>query len=212
MSELNPYQQLGINENASFDEIQVAKQNLKTKYQNDTQVLEQIEIAYDAIIMDRLRLRQEGKIKVPEQIRFPERKEAKPTGSIPKNQTPSLANTPTWVKNIINLDQPSVREFSISGVIFLALITASFLSQDTETLPLLFTIGIAASFFTLYRKEKLFWRSVGISFLTFIIAFGLGSLFVNVINNSGLNPSMTTEQFISLFTFCLLWFTSNFLR
>ena len=73
MTELNPYEQLGVTENSSFEEIQTAKQNLKEKYQNDLPVVESIEIAYDAIIMQRLRLRQEGKIKVPEQIRFPEK-------------------------------------------------------------------------------------------------------------------------------------------
>lgn len=212
MSELSPYQQLGVGEDASFDEIQIAKKKLREKYQNDAQVLEEIEIAYDAIIMDRLRLRQEGKIKVPEKIRFPEKTVEPPKNKTISNYTPSLPNTPTWLQNIIRIDQPSVREVSLSGLAFLALIAASILSQSSETLPLLLTIGVGASFFILYRKERLFWRSVGIVFLSFVIAVSLGSVLANLIINSGFNLTIATEQFISLFTFCLLWLTSNFLR
>ena len=65
MSEQNPYEQLGVTENSSFEEIQAAKKRLYDRHGNDSTVLEEVEIAYDSIIMDRLRLRQEGKIKVP---------------------------------------------------------------------------------------------------------------------------------------------------
>lgn len=210
MSELNPYQQLGVGEDASFEEIQVAKENLKQQYQHDAQVLEGIEIAYDAIIMDRLRLRQEGKIKVPEQIRFPEQKVQPKPSKIINNYTPSLPSTPNWLQNII--DRPSVKELSISGLVFLGLITASILSQNSANLPLLLTIGVGTASFSLYRKERLFWRAVGLIFLTFVIAVSLGSLLGNVLINSGMNLSMTIDQFISLFTFCLLWLISNFLK
>jgi hypothetical protein len=212
MSELSPYQQLGVGEDASFEEIQFAKENLKQQYQNDAQVLENIEIAYDAIIMDRLRLRQEGKIKVPEKIRFPEKKVESDKKSTIINDYVSLPKAPNWLQNLINIDQPSVREVTISGLVFLGLITASIFSQSSETLPLLLTIGVGIGFFSLYRKEKLFWRSVGIVFLSFIVAISLGSLLANLIINSGFNLTISTEQFISLFTFCLLWLTSNFLR
>ncbi len=210
MSELNPYQQLGVSENASFEEIQIAKENLKNQYINDDQVLENIEIAYDSIIMDRLRLRQEGKIKVPEKIRFPEKKVEKEKSSFINNYTPSLSNTPNWLQNII--DQPSIREVSLSGIAFCVLMIASVLNQNSDSLPLFLTLGVGIGFFILYRKDRLFWRSVGIIFASFIVAVTLGSLFANLIVNSGLNWDITKEQFISLFTFSLLWLNSNFLR
>ena len=55
MSEQNPYEQLGVTENSSFEEIQAAKKRLFEQYGNDSAVLETVEIAYDSIIMDRLR-------------------------------------------------------------------------------------------------------------------------------------------------------------
>ncbi|WP_017804012.1 CPP1-like family protein, partial [Nodularia spumigena] len=72
MSDQNPYEKLGVSEDASFDEIQDARNRQLEQYNGDAKSLELIEVAYDAILMDRLRMRQEGKIKVPERIRFPE--------------------------------------------------------------------------------------------------------------------------------------------
>jgi len=64
MSEQNPYEQLGVTEESSFEEIQEAKQRLVQQYQNDSKIVELIEAAYDSVLMDRLRMRQEGRIKV----------------------------------------------------------------------------------------------------------------------------------------------------
>ena len=75
MIEQNPYEQLGVTEGSSFEEIQAAKKRICDANNNDPKLVESIEAAYDAVIMDRLRLRQEGKIKVPERIRFPESSE-----------------------------------------------------------------------------------------------------------------------------------------
>ena len=65
MSDQNPYEKLGVTEDASFDEIQDAKGRLMQQHRGDQKLVESVEAAYDAIIMDRLRMRQEGKIKVP---------------------------------------------------------------------------------------------------------------------------------------------------
>jgi len=211
MNELNPYEQLGVTENASFEEIQTAKQNLKEKYYNDPPVLDAIEIAYDAIIMQRLKLRQEGKIKVPEQIRFPEKIK---TVEIPKtlswgnNQiTPRFSS---WLQDL--LDQPSWKDLSLNGIIFLALITISIFNQNNENLPLFLTIGVLTNFYFLYRKQKLFWRSVGITFIAFIIGICLANILFNLLTTSGLIINLSSEEFATLFTFCLLWLISNFIR
>ena len=210
MSELNPYEQLGVTENASFEEIQIAKQELQTKYQNDSQVLENIEIAYDIIIMQRLRLRQEGKIKVPEQIRYPEKiKTIEPKKSIaisnPINPKISL-----WFNDL--LDQPSLKNISISGVVFLVLIFVSIFSADVSILPLLLTAGVGTSFYVLYQKQKQFWRSIGITFIAFIIGVCVANILLSLLIGSGFNVSLESEKFASLFTFCLLWLVSNFTR
>lgn len=209
MSELNPYEQLGVKEDASFEEIQKAKKKLKDKYENNPQQLENIEVAYDAIIMQRLRLRQEGKIKVPEQIRFPE-KTVEPKKVAVISNAPKTANISLWFNNII--DQPSGKEILINSLIFLVLIVISIFNNSSETLPLLLTVGVGTGFAVLYRKQKAFWRSVGITFITFIVGVCLANVIFSLSLNAGLNLSLSPEQFASLFTFCLLWLVSNFTR
>ncbi|WP_017292826.1 CPP1-like family protein [Geminocystis herdmanii] len=210
MSELNPYEQLGVTENASFEEIQIAKQNLQAKYQNDSQVLDNIEIAYDIIIMQRLRLRQEGKIKVPEQIRFPEKiKTIEPKKSIAISN-PISPKISLWFNDL--LDQPSLKNISISGVVFLVLIFVSIFSANVSILPLLLTVGVGTSFFVLYQKQKQFWRSIGITFIAFVIGVCVANILLSILIGSGFNVSLESEKFASLFTFCLLWLVSNFIR
>ena len=65
MSETNPYVQLGVSEEASFEEVQAARAQLLSQCQGDDRRTQAVEMAYDAILMDRLRQRQEGRIKVP---------------------------------------------------------------------------------------------------------------------------------------------------
>ena len=82
MSEQNVYYEtLGLTEASSFEEVQSAKARLVAECEDNPQKKESIEAAYDAILMERLRLRQEGKIKVPDRIRFAEKqtKSAVPT-------------------------------------------------------------------------------------------------------------------------------------
>jgi len=59
MSDQSPYEKLGVSEDASFDEIQDARNRLFEQYSGDSKSVEIIEAAYDAILMDRLRMRQE---------------------------------------------------------------------------------------------------------------------------------------------------------
>lgn len=87
MSDKNPYETLGIDENSPFDEIQATRNRLVQEHAGDRKQLEAIEAAYEAILMDRLRLRQEGKIKVPDRIRFPERLLNHRQNSLPLRQS-----------------------------------------------------------------------------------------------------------------------------
>ena len=92
MSEKKHYETLGLDENSSFEEIQGARDRLLKEHNGDRQRSEAVETAYDAILMDRLRLRQEGKIKVPDRIRFPER----PVESAASPVSLSPKQAPDW--------------------------------------------------------------------------------------------------------------------
>jgi len=64
MSQPSPYEQLGIREDASTEEILEVRNRLLSEADSvgDRQQRDRVEAAYDAVLMDRLRLRQEGKI------------------------------------------------------------------------------------------------------------------------------------------------------
>ncbi|MCC5626233.1 CPP1-like family protein [Nostoc sp. CHAB 5715] len=119
MSDQNPYEKLGVSEEASLDEIQDARNRLFEQHSGDAKHLEVIEAAYDAILMDRLRMRQEGKIKVPERIRFPELRVQSP----PKESPTPREQSPAWLQRM--LDQPTPADIFLPGAWFLGLSSIS---------------------------------------------------------------------------------------
>ncbi len=207
MSDKNPYEILGVTENASFEEIQAAKQRISKEYSEDNKKLESVETAYDSIIMERLRLRQEGKIKVPEKIRFPER-----SVEVPKSKTPIVSNNRTnWLQELA--DNPSQREILITTGVFLglAIITVMVLnSNNNAPLPLLMGLGFLSSIYLINLKEKRFGRSFLISLLALVGGVGLGTAIASALRGSGVFVS--TEQVASAVTFTFFWFASCFLR
>lgn len=211
MNNSNPYEQLGVREDASFEEIQRARKRLQEQYSNNPQVLESIEIAYDAIIMQRLRLRQEGKIKVPDQIRFPEKMQENRNSNIPP--LVESINVPNFPISLGGFCAPnSPKSLLISGLIFLVLIFWGFFSATGENLPLLLTGGVATCFVFLFDKTRLFWRSVAVTFIAFIASITLGYLLFHLIANTGLQLGLAADNFATLFTLLSLWLVGNFLR
>ena len=212
MSEQNPYEKLGVTENSSFEEIQAAKKRLFEQYGNDSAVLETVEIAYDSIIMDRLRLRQEGKIKVPEKIRFPERNLEK-SFSVPQIVKKDSA---VWLQELI--DTPSQADILWPTGIFLTLSAIAVFAQNAaqanapSILPLLMALGFIANIYFLNRKEGRSGRAFLISFIALFAGIALGTGLASLILGQGGNAILEPDQFASAVTFCLFWLVSCFLR
>lgn len=208
MSERNPYEQLGVTENSSFEEIQAAKKRLYEQHGNDSAVLEEVEIAYDSIIMDRLRLRQEGKIKVPEKIRFPDRNVEKTL------KVPQIVNdkSAVWLQDLV--DTPSQADILWPSGIFLTLSAIAVFAQNTGSsiLPLLMALGFIANIYFLNRKEGRSGRAFLISFITLFAGIAIGSGLAGLLLNQGGVTVLDNNQFASAVTFCLFWLVSCFLR
>ena len=206
MSDKNPYEILGVTENASFEEIQAAKQRISQEYSEDNKMVESVETAYDSIIMERLRLRQEGKIKVPEKIRFPER-----TVEAPKSKNTTITkNRVNWVQDWV--DNPSQTEILIPTALFLILsiITVISLNNNNDASSMLIALGFMSSLYFLNRKEKRFGRSLLISLMALVVGVGLGVAIAGGLRGS--NVMVSNNQVASAVTFTLFWFVSCFLR
>jgi len=205
MSDQSPYEKLGVSEDASFDEIQDARNR---QYSGDSKSVEIIEAAYDAILMDRLRMRQEGKIKVPERIRFPELRVQSP----PKENLTPREQSPVWLQKI--LDQPSGTDVLLPGVWFLGLsaISVFYPAAGDQVLQLALVIGVGTSIFFLNRKEGRFGRAVLFTLVGLIIGLITGGLIAGLLLPQIPAISFTANQFSTVLTFILLWLISSFLR
>ncbi|MBE9051792.1 CPP1-like family protein [Nostocales cyanobacterium LEGE 11386] len=208
MSDQNPYEKLGVSEDASFDEIQDARNRLMEQYNGDAKSLETIEVAYDAILMDRLRMRQEGKIKVPERIRFPELRVQLPAKESPTPREQS----PAWLQRI--LDQPTPTDVLLPGAWYLGLSAISVFSQTAgdQVLQLVLVVGVGISIYFLKRKEGKFGRAVLLTLLGLIVGLIVGGLVASWLLPQINLGQLTAEQFSTVLTFILLWLISSFLR
>jgi hypothetical protein len=207
MSDQNPYEKLGVPEDASFDEIQDARNRQLQQHSGDAKSLELIEMAYDAILMDRLRMRQEGKIKVPERIRFPELRVQLPAkeSSIPPQQSPA------WLQRM--LDQPTPRDILLPGAWYLGLTAISVFTQarGNQVLQLALVLGVGISIYFLQRKEGRFGRAVLLTLVGLIVGLIVGGLLASWLLPQ-INWQLTDEQLSTVLTFTLLWLISSFLR
>ncbi|MFM7366170.1 MAG: CPP1-like family protein [Cuspidothrix sp.] len=207
MSDQNPYEKLGVSEDASFDEIQDARNRLLEQHGREGNSQEVIEAAYDAILMERLRMRQEGKIKVPERIRFPEIRVQSPTPVSP------ILNrqTPEWLQR--SLDQPTMTDVLLPAVWYVGLsaISLFYPGNSEQVLQLSLVLGVGIGVYFLNRKEGKFGRAVLFTIVSLIVGLIVGGLIAGWVLPLPL-INVTVNQFSALLTFILMWLVSSFLR
>jgi len=202
MAEMSPYQVLGVSEEASFEEIQSARARLLASLAADEAQQERVEQAYDAILMQRLRLRKEGKIPVPDRIRYAEQRPGSPGPEVglprPVKKIPFGLNR--W------LDTPSVATALWSAGILGGLLGWVVLSPE-EYPSLQLALGLMTSIYFLYRKERRFLRSFFLALAALILGLVLAySLALPL--TGGDAPGLLWVGI----TFGLMWLVTTFLR
>jgi len=213
MSEQNVhYETLGLTEASSFEEVQSARKRLVAD-EDSPQKKETIEAAYDAILMERLRLRQEGKIKVPDRIRFAE-KQSKPKVSISSGSGSIENSGPQWFSDL--LDQPeSSSELLWPSITFAVLIGLSWLmnTESATGAPTALALGIMGAIYFLNQKTRRLWRSLGITSAGVAVGFALGFIIVQIFASQGtaLEPNQVSASVASIIL-VVLWFVTGFLR
>jgi hypothetical protein len=206
MSEPTPYDKLGVNDEASFEAVRDARDRLLREYAGDESEQEAIEAAYDAILMDRLRARKEGKIAVPDRIRYPERLAAPAPTAMQSNPQ---RRAPSWLSKLF--DNPTQKDIYISLGIYAALAAISFFVPIATTTWLSF--GLIVSVYWLTRKENRFGRSIlislsGITSGVILAALTNQILVVSRLATNGLFPSPIQLVIILL----VMWLHACFLR
>jgi hypothetical protein len=209
MSDRSPYEKLGVSEGATFEEIQSARAKLVAELAGDQRKVSEVEAAYDAVLMERLRLRQEGKIKVPEGIRFPEKS---PPATTPESPTPAKSS-PKWLQNLI--DRPSAKEIGLPAAVMAVVGTLVYFSPTEAVLQLGMAVATGSSLYFLYQKEKKLGRAVLLSLVGLVVGFTLGGVLYHV-----LGPripgfpigEMFNNVFVSLVTFFILWLIASFTK
>ena len=208
MSEPNPYEKLGLKQDATFDQIQEARNRLATQYNGDSQHLNMVEEAYDAILMERLRMRQEGKIKVPEGIKFAERISQAPQKP---SQSPKM-QAPSWLEKL--RDRPSPKDILLPGGLFLSLsgLSVVYPTVGAQLLQVVLMVGVCLSIYFIRRKEQNFSRAILITGAGLIVGLVVGGLLANLLISPLNQINIQPEQFSTVVTFVVLWLVSSFLR
>jgi hypothetical protein len=209
MSNQSHYEKLGISEAASFEEIQTARTRLSEEYANEPKRLQEIEAAYDALLMERLRLRQEGKIEVPDGVRFAENKVA-----TPKPVAAPSFNLPSWSSGFAV--KPELWDWLAPTILYLVL--AGLAIGFAGGLQGWMLIATAACLYFVYRKENRLIRSILFGFGGLALGFIAGIPLARVVAPllQGFMPLMPSALLggvvVSWFTFGLLWVISVFLK
>ncbi len=201
MTHPDPYRALGVSESASFEEVRSARDRLLSDAEGDEARQQEIEAAYDAVLMDRLRARKEGRIAVPDRIRYPEK--------LPNNPMANLRSSgglgaPSWLSR--SLYSPTTQEMLISGAVFGGLYLATLLIPDVATTWI--AISLLVSIYFINRNGRRFGMAVLFSLLALTLGFLLAFLLFQV-------PTLQFGRFpnsLSLLVILLLmWFAATFL-
>jgi len=170
MNETNPYAILGLSADAPFEDIQAARAQLLLDLDENDRQRQVVEAAYDAILMQRLQLRKEGKVKVPDRIRFPE-------AQAQVQPTPMKTKPPVWWQSWT--EPPTPRQLGLSAGVFGGLWALSLVPKLEPSYIL--SLAVLASAYLLFQKNgkllRSFALSLGILTLGGTIAYLLASGF-----------------------------------
>jgi len=175
----DPYALLGIAADASFDAVQAARAARIEAVGDDPMARSRVEAAYDAILMNRLKERQQGKVSSAARSAS-QREQATPPPTRPALPAlPSLPQLPAARLSDRRLSLPALslatgreRWFPLAthGTLLLLLLALPAAPAD-----LLLALATAATLLNLQRRSGRFLASVGWSFALLLVGLLLGA-------------------------------------
>jgi hypothetical protein len=179
----DPYERLGIAVDAPFDQVQQAKQARLTEVGDDPIARSRIEAAYDAVLMDRLKERQQGR--VSQAARSASQREQVPP-SPPRASLPSLPSLPA-LPSLAVAGGSGLRLSLASGrerwfpLVTLGLLLVLVLLPGTAP-ELLLALATLVTALNLQRRNGRFLPAVGFSFGLLLLGLALGSLLLQLVD------------------------------
>jgi hypothetical protein len=181
----DPYQRLGVEPDASFDAVQAARTARLADVGEDPLARSAIEAAYDAVLMDRLKERQQGKVSSAARTAS-QREQAAPPPSRPVLPSlPSLPQLPAGRGTVVRPTLPTLalaegreRWFPLAahGALLVLLVALPGLPAD-----LLLALATSATVLNLQRRHGRFLAAVGWSVLLLVLGLVVGALLLSAL-------------------------------
>ena len=186
----DPYERLGVAPDASFDTVQEAKLARLEEAGDDPLVRSRIEAAYDAVLMDRLKERQQGRVSSAARSAS-QREQASPPPSRPAlSALPSLPQLPPSRLPRPSFSLPQLQlatgrdlwfPLAADGVLLLLLVLMPGAAPE-----LLTALATGVTLLNLQRRHGRFLAAVGWSFALLCLGLVLGGLLAG-----GLGPALS---------------------
>jgi len=180
-----PYALLGVEPDASFEQVQNAKQDRLAEVADDPLARARIEAAYDGVLMERLKERQQGKVSTAARsasVREQQTAASKAGGGptlpvLPK--LPALGSLPVAAR-LPQVRLPALSPLQGSEAIVAlaggAVLLGLLLLVPAASPELLLSLGTLATIALLQRRNRRFWPAVGWAFGLLVIGLVLGGL------------------------------------
>jgi hypothetical protein len=216
----DPYTRLGLSQDATFEQVQAAKARCIADVDGDDQARARVEAAYDAVLMARLRGRQQGQVS-PAAATASQREEGVGSASL---TGPSFPGTSVLQKLRTNLPDPGQSLASltpqwslvegqgrlvrvIAGIAGLGLLVVS-----VASVQLVLALACIGVFLSQVRRGRRPLASLGWTLLALLVGLVVGSLFTTALSPTALQQlSITPAQIQALPAAVLLWLAALFL-
>tara|TARA_Y100001968_G_C19448102_1_gene766603 strand:+ start:325 stop:1014 length:690 start_codon:yes stop_codon:yes gene_type:complete len=211
----NPYSDLGLSPDASFDQIQKAKEDLLKELGDDSIAKAKVESSYDAILMESLKERQLGKLS--KDALTASKKEEKfitkgtgESGSLITrlknfNASSSLESNSNILPELSLPDGQGLTLRIVLGLLAFLLVLVS-PSSDIQIILSLSTIGV---FISLVKRSRKVLSSLGWSVVLLSVGLIIGGIISNgqssIINSQA---ALSLSQIEALPAVLLLWLGS----
>jgi hypothetical protein len=216
----DPYTRLGLSQDATFEQVQAAKARCIADVDGDDQARARVEAAYDAVLMARLRGRQQGQVS-PAAATASQREEGVGSASL---TGPSFPGTSVLQKLRTNLPDPGQSLASltpqwslvegqgrlvrvIAGIAGLGLLVVS-----VASVQLVLALACIGVFLSQVRRGRRPLASLGWTLLALLVGLVVGSLFTTALSPTALQQlSISPSQIQALPAAVLLWLAALFL-